>query len=189
MPSPVAHSLTGYLIYQATGKSAEVPRWRFMILCLIVANAPDLDFIPGLFVGDLDRYHHGISHSIGFAALFAFVFGIFETGWKKSPIGRNFAIFFCLYCSHIILDSLSVDTRFPHGIPFFWPLSEEYFIAPFAFLPPIRRVSSGIELILDLFLPHNIQAMSIELLLLFPFLLLIVALKKKENPSSKNSIH
>lgn len=48
-----------------------------MDLYLVVADAPDLDFIPDLLVGDTGRYHHGITRSMGFAAFFGFVFSMF----------------------------------------------------------------------------------------------------------------
>ena len=71
MPSPVGHSLMGYIIYRTTATAVVVQRMQLIVFYLLVANAADLDFIPGLLVGMPNRYHHGISHSVGFAALIA----------------------------------------------------------------------------------------------------------------------
>jgi hypothetical protein len=46
-----SHSLMGYLIYRAADHVGE-KRWRTVAVFLFAANIPDLDFIPGLFVGD-----------------------------------------------------------------------------------------------------------------------------------------
>ena len=76
MPSPIAHSLTGYIIYRAASP-VHARRWQHVVLHLFAANAPDLDFLPGFLIGDPDLYHHGVSHSIGFAVLFASALSLF----------------------------------------------------------------------------------------------------------------
>jgi len=175
MPSPVGHSLMGYLIYRISVRSVAGQQWRSIPLYLLAANAADLDFLPGLLIGDPNRYHHGISHSIGFAMLFALVFSLFLFLLKKDVAWwRNFAILFCLYCSHIGLDYLAIDDRFPYGVAVFWPVSSEYYAAPVAFFRDIRRSPSGIEFIPSLFSLYNLWAVTVEVLLLFPFILLIL---------------
>jgi hypothetical protein len=76
MPSPVGHSLMGYVIYGATGLTGD-RNWTVSMLYLFAANAPDLDFLPGLVIGNLSKYHHGPSHSVGFAILFGIVASLF----------------------------------------------------------------------------------------------------------------
>jgi inner membrane protein len=180
MPSPVAHSLTGYVIYRAAGP-VHAQRWQYLVLYLFAANAPDLDFLPGLLVGDPDLYHHGVSHSIGFAVLFASALSLFLLFLKRDPIRRNFLIFFCLYSSHVVLDWLSVDTAFPYGVPFLWPLTDEYFIAPLPFLPDVSRASSsGISFITSLFSLHNFWTVAVEFLLFFPFVWLVSIFRNQQ---------
>jgi inner membrane protein len=180
MPSPVAHSLTGYVIYRAASP-VHACRWQYVVLYLFAANAPDLDFLPGFLVGDPDLYHHGVSHSIGFAVLFASALSLFLLFLKRDPIRRNFLIFFCLYSSHVILDWLSVDTAFPYGVPFLWPLTDEYFIAPFPFLPDVSRASSsGISFITSLFSLHNFWTVGVEFLLFSPFVWLVSIFRNQQ---------
>src|SRR5919109_37383 len=133
MPSPVGHSLTGYLIYRVAAKDAE-DRWWTFALYLAAANAPDLDFIPGLLMGNPGRYHHGPSHSVGFAILFGLALSLTMALFKRGDGMRNLTVFFSLYFSHVLLDYVGTDTSFPYGVPLLWPLSHEYYIAPFAFL-------------------------------------------------------
>jgi inner membrane protein len=184
MPSPVAHSLTGYVIYRAAGP-VQARRWQHVVLYLFAANAADLDFVPGFLVGDPDLYHHGVSHSVGFAVLFAAALSLLLLFLEKGPIRRNFPIFFCLYGSHVILDWLSVDTAFPYGVPLLWPLAEEYSIAPFPFLPDVSRTSSsGVSFITSLFSLHNFWTVGVELLLLSPFVWFVSIVRKPVNLSA-----
>lgn len=173
MPSPVAHSLLGYMVSQATAGADGEPQWWRVGLYIVAANAPDLDFIPGFLVGDPNRFHHGVSHSIGFAILFAGVFSVGLALLKQEVIRKNFFTFFCLYASHLGLDYLSLDLRAPYGLPALWPLSDAFYTAPFAFLLDIRRASSFDEFIPSLFSWHNLAAVGVELLVLLPCIILL----------------
>jgi inner membrane protein len=163
----------GLLIYQATAKpSARLNRPR-MVLYLFAANAADLDFIPGLLSGEPDRYHHGISHSLGFAALVAVVCGLVLMFRAHQARWQPFVVCFALWSSHIGLDYFSIDNRLPYGVPLFWPLSDAYYIAPFAFFPGIRRALASAEFFTSLLSLHNLWAICVELLVLAPILILI----------------
>jgi inner membrane protein len=163
----------GLLIYQATAKpSAGLNRPR-MVLYLFAANAADLDFIPGLLSGEPDRCHHGISHSLGFAALVAVVCGLVLMFRAHQARWQPFVVCFALWSSHIGLDYFSIDNRLPYGVPLFWPLSDAYYIAPFAFFPGIRRALASAEFFTSLLSLHNLWAICVELLVLAPILILI----------------
>jgi hypothetical protein len=54
MPSPVGHSLMGFIIYHVSARRLLAHRWRLIGLYLFAANTPDLDFIPGLVLGNLN---------------------------------------------------------------------------------------------------------------------------------------
>src|ERR1041385_6780612 len=71
VPSPVGHSIAGLIAYQVAPEIDGLARRQVIALYLFAANAPDLDFLPGLLVGDPNRFHHGVSHSGGLALLFA----------------------------------------------------------------------------------------------------------------------
>jgi inner membrane protein len=175
MPSPIGHSLLGYAFYTAF-RPCGVYNLKLIGLCLFAANAADLDFVPGLLIGDPNRFHHGISHSLGFAALFALIFGSLRL--LGPSFWTNVASFFCLYFSHVAIDYFSIDNSFPYGVPFFWPLTYDYYIAPFAFLPDIRRSSVGSEFFGSLFTLHNLWAVTVESIIFSPILLIIRVVKK-----------
>jgi len=172
MPSPVGHSLAGYIIHRAIPSQGS--GWQLMCLYIFVTNAPDLDFIPGLFLGNPSRYHHGISHSLGFAVLFSIGLSLIRFLLRRDRFARNFGIFFLLYSSHLALDYLSTDASPPHGQPLLWPFSGTYYISSVAVFPDIRRVStSSRDFVISLFSLHNLWAACLEILLLFSVLIVV----------------
>lgn len=75
MPSPVGHVLFAFAI-SGVPKSREVfTRW-WPVLALFAAIAPDLDFLPGMLIGDPNRFHHGPTHSITAAGVFTIVLAL-----------------------------------------------------------------------------------------------------------------
>ena len=178
MPSPVGHSLIGFTVYRASARLDEPFGWRKSALYLFAANAPDLDFIPGLFIGEPNRFHHGPSHSLAFAALFGLSLGLVLHTMKIDSIRRGFPILVGLYLSHIGLDCLSIDTAAPYGMPLFWPMSETYYKAGIAFLPDIRRSNSATSFVISLFSAHNFRSVAAECVLFLPLVPLVLALKR-----------
>jgi hypothetical protein len=74
MPSPLAHSVTGYAISKLPPLGRKVTLGTPKIIVLIfyvifVANVADLDFIPQLLIGQ--NYHHGLTHSLIFVLCFS----------------------------------------------------------------------------------------------------------------------
>lgn len=138
MPSPVGHSLIGLAI----GLAYYLPRgitWRGVIpaiykyrlpifLAFFFALSPDLDLLPGFFVGELNRYHHLYTHTLGWVLIIALIAWVV---WRSSSkIGwREFAFVFLLGASHLFADWLCEDTHPPYGIMAFWPITDTYYIS------------------------------------------------------------
>jgi hypothetical protein len=68
-----------------------------------------------------------------------------------------------------------------------WPLSDAYYIAPFAFWPDIHRANSFGTFVPSLFSRHNLWAVSVECLALLPVILLMVVSRYSANKSAKAS--
>ena len=137
---------------------------------LVAANAPDLDFLPGWFIGDFNRFHHGISHSVGmgliFAALSALISKIFTDKTKLV-----FWVGFIVFLSHLLGDYLGVDVVEPLGAPFLWPLSNEYYLAPFAIFHPVEHGGVGeahSSVFNKIFSMDNVFAAAKEIMLVLP---------------------
>jgi len=183
MSSPIGHSLAGLIISSWREKSFKPGNFRILALYVFIANAPDLDFIPGTIMGKPNLYHHGISHSIGAAIFFGLVLAILINRISGKRFWREFIFMFSLYASHLFLDLISYDGRPPFGIPLFWPFSERYFMIPI--LPPVKHSrldhASIAQFLTDVFSVHNLYVISLEVMLTVPFALLLIWLFHKHN--------
>ena len=183
MPSPLGHSLMGYIICEAANRPSTAHRWKLIPLCLFAANAPDLDFLPGLIIGQPGRYHHGPSHSIAFALFFGAV--------AAALFSRRiyaFGMGFSLYLSHVLLDYLVQDPSAPFGVPLFWPVRDSYHMAPFAFYRPFHYPVSFMEPVIStIFSLHNLATIITEIIFLMPLLILLSWYKRSLAGSSSAS--
>ena len=118
---------------------------------------PDIDLLFGA--------HSGPTHSVGAAVIVAAIAWA-ATGFRARP--AVVAAVFAAYGSHIFLDWLGDDTSAPLGVMALWPFSREYFMTPVPLMPAITR-----RYWLPGFWTHNLRAITFELLVLGP--LLVVA--------------
>lgn len=137
MPSPIAHSLLGLtcgLVCLGSprflnGRKSVVPAGILLLGFTALGNAPDCDFIPGLLAGELNRFHHGPTHSMAWCALVAF--GVWCV-WRAIE-RAGWWVLACLLATvglHLIADWATADGAEPFGIPAAWPVSNSYFKAP-----------------------------------------------------------
>jgi inner membrane protein len=170
--TPIGHALAGYAVYRFSGPAPDAGRVSLLWLCVIMSVAPDLDFLPGIIMGRPALYHHGITHSLGFALLVSLTMAIFYAlrGWSFPAI---FMLSCFAYSSHLVLDFFGYDGRPPYGIPLFWPLSNEYFISPVPFLWGVHHVQSTSGSIAEwfdgIFSLHNLGAIALEIVFVAPF--------------------
>jgi inner membrane protein len=183
MSSPVGHSLFGYLIYFFNTGTLKLTNFKRLILCVFIANTPDLDFIPGLILGRPNLYHHGISHSIGAAVLFSCILAFTFNYRRRENFWKTLWLSLILYCSHLLLDYISFYSRPPIGIPIFLPLSDAYYISPFPVLPPVthsKLTHAETALFLkEVFSWHNFSVILLEAAVLIPFTFIIHLVRKK----------
>jgi len=173
--SPIAHALAGYLISRVIPCARQHEGWTIAGLCSFLAVSPDLDFLPGLLQGQPALYHQGISHSLGFAVLVSLLVAFFYGGGRATwSLG---GLFFLAYGSHLIIDVLGPDTRPPYGIPLFWPLSEQHYLAPFQLFRGFHHAEATSDStgawasnIMDL---YNVGTIVIELAVFLPFILIL----------------
>jgi len=173
MSSPIGHSLAGVIIAGYRDQTLRRQKIGFLFLCAFIANAPDLDFIPGILVGQPNLYHHGISHSLGAAVFFSVLLAVAAIRWSTKTFLYNFFFIFALYGSHLFLDLISYDGRPPFGIPLFWPLLDKYFMFPL--LPSFQHspfTHAGIgEFIHGILTLHNVYVIGLEIFLAVPIAL------------------
>jgi membrane-bound metal-dependent hydrolase YbcI (DUF457 family) len=143
-----AHTAAGYLAYEVA-RPAECHRPGLLLAAVGLANAPDLDFLPGLLIGQPGAYHRGVTHTLAavvLATLVAVVVARRGVHWwprtHRTPraVGAWVA---ALWASHLLLDFITTDVVAPYGGRFLWPLSSAYYIAPVTLLPEIVIDGSG----------------------------------------------
>lgn len=169
MATPFGHSLAGYAIASRSGTSG----YWLIGLCILIANAPDFDFLPGLLSGAPALYHQGITHSILFGCIVSLVAAAVYA-YRGGPFLQIFYLCSFSYLSHLLLDFFGPDGRPPYGIPLLWPLSDTYFISPVALFWGMHHAGSAhgstqdwIRGILDF---RNLGAVALETILIAPFI-------------------
>ena len=137
MPSPIAHSVTGYILFKRL-KTSSFSSFRFRPLllgfALFAANAADLDFIPHLL--SASSFHRGVTHSIGFTLGFSFVVAALFYRFARPLVKQMFFLTAVIYSSHLLLDFFTAGGR---GLQLLWPLSTRYFQAPFPLFPGVHH--------------------------------------------------
>ena len=187
MPSPVAHSLIGFIVCYSSNNNRKI-NLKIAGTYALVANLPDFDFIPGFLLNMPNDFHRGASHSIGMSIFFGLLIALIAL-FRSKP--KNFVhIFFLyggLYLSHVILDLFSVDTSLPYGEQIFWPITHIFYISPFSlFLDIQRNISSNTEFIYTLFNLHNFKAILLEASIFLPVIGSIYLYKKYVAAKSNN---
>lgn len=135
--------------------------WKLLLLCVVLANLPDVDFVLGIVHGHPNLYHRLLSHSIGFALAVGVLCGLYG----KLRHGRflpMFALSVGACFSHVVLDYLGADTSEPHGVTALWPFSTAYFIAPVTLFSALKKGDTVADLALGIFNVHNILGLMRE---------------------------
>ncbi len=138
-------------------------------LCLaaaFLACLPDLDYLPGLLIGDMNAYHQGPTHSLLFVLLAtAAVLLLLQLlpprlrarASLPDPSRPVAAAVFALIASHLAIDWMTQDFRPPIGCPWLWPFTDTPFHASFAFIPAWKKLH-----FLDLFSAANLYPIAYE---------------------------
>ena len=170
MPSPVGHALIGLTAANVVLKRKLYESVVWMLFVIFAANAADLDFLPGWILGDINRFHHGISHSIGIAFIFASLCAITARMFTRQ-CKLVFLLALILYLSHLLADYLGVDVVEPYGAPFLWPFSHEYFLAPVQLFQAVEHGNIGetpLTVFDKIFSVKNVIAVCVEAIILIP---------------------
>lgn len=132
MPSPIAHITAGYTIFKLSKNKlpgAKLSFWMFpcqLVLLASLSLLPDLDFLIGLILGDIERYHNNFSHSLLCGFLIAIILSIMVKWLDKSNFMNVFIISVITYDLHAIMDMFTGD----RGVMLFWPLVQTRFSSP-----------------------------------------------------------
>ncbi len=184
MPSPVGHSMIGLAI----GLGFAVPRgtpWRqwavaarrhraALLLGVILGNAPDIDYVPGVLTGDLNAFHHYYTHTLGWVMLVAIATWMIWRAVQPDIAVRHFAFVSACLFSHLLADWATRDTSWPYGIMLWWPFSREHVIAAVPVFWNWMKADWG-----EVFMIRNLFVMGAELLVTLPLVTLVLLWKRR----------
>ncbi len=181
MPLPFGHSLMGYAWHDALEPETRFGFWKTLLLFMVVANLPDIDFLPGFLLGKPNLYHHHyLSHSLGFAVVVGAALGGFFARRTHRSFWYFFAVFTCVCYSHVILDYFTADTSQPVGVPMFWPFSTAFFYAPVPIFLDVHKTGDSATFFQSLFVWHNFWVAAWEVALFAPVLAVIKLVKNRK---------
>lgn len=173
----MGHSLTGLLVLGALSRP-EAWRPGPLAAAAVAGAAADLDFLPGLLLGDPSRFHQGITHSLAASLAFGILAGAVVRPVALGPPVRRMALFALLYASHLLLDLFAVDTSVPVGIPLLWPLSAAAVHAPVSLFADVHHGASWAAFING----HNLETLAQETLLFGSVTALVLGGRRRRTP-------
>jgi len=134
--TPLGHMCVGLAwAWIVDGSRATRGRAATSAACAALA---DLDFLPGLAIGDPARFHHGPSHSV--AVLTAMALGILACWSRIRPLEkRDVALVLGAVLSHLVIDFFTDDPGIRRGLPLAWPLSTGRVLSPLWVIPAVER--------------------------------------------------
>jgi membrane-bound metal-dependent hydrolase YbcI (DUF457 family) len=179
--SPIAHTFAGFwtfLVLATQFKTRLTAHWREwlppLIILVLLANLPDLDFLIYCFNRNGKDLHHTFTHSLTFSI---FISLALSCAWRIVPgFWRSTLLYFTACSSHILIDFFTgreigwTNTGF--GMPLFWPWSRE-FSSPLIFTFGIRHKNLAQLLSLE-----NVRTCAYELLTCSAISIAVLILRK-----------
>jgi inner membrane protein len=190
MPLPIAHSMAGYAIAEATNFRLANNKWLNVSIFMALANLPDIDFLPGFLLGEPNRYHHQETHSIGFALAAGLCGALILWWWHRRKMARqdvaetqnSFGTYFLIVAgavfSHCVLDLFTLDSWPPHGMPLLWPLLERYFDVRWDVFLSVRKSDDSATFFSTLWQWFNFKIALREFLIMAPLVGLIQLIRR-----------
>ena len=179
MCSPAGHSIAALAI--GMSRSRPPVSWYFVVFCIFSGNAADLDIILGWLLGDINKFHRLGSHSITASLIFGVLVYFVLQYWcsisrnTNRPDPKKWAISgMLMYFSHCLLDMVSLDDTHPVGMQLFWPISEQFYSAPFTVFRSFLHNTTGSDMwgmVGAMLSWHNLVTVIHETAILLPVLL------------------
>ena len=173
------------MIGVALGCGALMPRGRlkagfkalweqraYFLVIVLMANLPDIDYVPGVLVGEINAFHHYFTHTLGWIAAVAVASWLLLR--KSSGAGWPvFIVLFAALASHLVADLLSADGNAPYGIMALWPFTDRFYISPSSIFWSLRKATWS-----DVFQWYNVRAALYEALVILPMLVAVLVFKR-----------
>ncbi|MDD5679079.1 MAG: metal-dependent hydrolase [Kiritimatiellae bacterium] len=186
MASPVAHSLIGLALglirflsgYRSWDGLAGQFRalWRPLLFCVLLANAPDLDYFFGIFRGNANYYHQTVTHTLVW--IYVLALAIWTYGWlrERRASWLSLGLLLALLGSHLLVDWLTVDRSPPIGLTLAWPFADHIYHAAFAFIPPPAKQNWAAVWSLQ-----NLRLALVEMVITLPLVIIVLWFKRRRD--------
>lgn len=140
-------------------------------ICILLTNAPDIDYLFGIPWKNLNLYHQTATHTVAWGVVLAASLWMF--GWPGKS-WHSFLFLILLVSSHVATDYLTSDNSKPYGMMLGWPLCTRHFLSPFPIFPSPAKNS-----LVEIFTRHNFKVVLTEILLTLPLVAIVAAFKLK----------
>jgi membrane-bound metal-dependent hydrolase YbcI (DUF457 family) len=204
MPLPVGHSLMGYALSDVMKVRLAKKTWRNVFIFAVLANLPDIDFLPGFLLGRPNSFHHSFVHSLGFALFIGLAGGLiyyWRQRRKPAPLAGQegatpgfwpyFVAISVAVFSHCILDMFTVDTSPLYGMPVFWPFDTGYYDVDVRWdvFASINKSDDSATFFQSLLQWHNFKVALQEFLIMGTLVGLVKLIKRwRPSPSRKPAV-
>ena len=174
MPSTLGHSIAGL----AVAELFQYREGRVRSQAVLMANAADLDLLPGLLTRRHPNAKHArASHSLGAAFIAGTGAGLLARV-RGCRFGPRFLQAVAAYSSHVLLDYLGKHPP-DDGVPLYWPLSDRQHAAEGEWFKTIRSYSKKRGFWLGLFNRSNVGALLREAAVTMPLYLMARVVGKR----------
>jgi membrane-bound metal-dependent hydrolase YbcI (DUF457 family) len=132
MPTPLAHSFCGFVLFRDAKKHLFQNRIYAASFVVFFSTLPDYDYLIGLFKDDLMWGHRLVTHTFLFPVLAGILIGLGALLCRRTFL-PFFGLSSALVGIHILLDYLSYDYNPENGvgIPLLRPFSADFLNFPF----------------------------------------------------------
>ncbi len=171
MALPLGHAVAGWSLCLLVANPKRI-EWRAAALVGLLTVVADFDLLASFLLPfPAGRYwHHTVTHTFAFGLLtWVVAGGVFWLARGKAS-WREAGLVALLVASHTVVDYFTVDESEPRGVPLFWPLNTEFYIAAHPWFLNIQRQD-----LWHLLSWHNVRAVVGELLVTGPMLALSFA--------------
>lgn len=134
MPTPIGHTLVGLSIAWSTQALSRAPAHHragtsLAFLAGVFAIAPDFDFV-------YPPIHRMMTHSLVAVIAATACAAVVAHRTKQERPWVIAMVCGVAYASHLALDWLGGDTKWPAGMQLLWPFSDEWFISSWDVFKP-----------------------------------------------------
>ena len=165
----------GALMPRGPLKSGVKAIWEqraYFLVILLMANLPDIDYVPGVLMGEINAFHHWYTHTLGWIA--AVAVASWMLWWKTSRVGWPVCVvLFAALASHLVSDLFAADHSFPYGIMALWPFTDRFYISPTSIFWSLRKATWG-----DVFQWYNVRAALFEVAVMAPVIAAVLLFKR-----------